>query len=125
MLLITLGVILFHGFLLCFPWFQVCIITPSLHVNFSPTIYGAVLGLLANLDVLHFKSVILLKENSLSTMSSTTQKAFHSSIIANLESVSFRINLESDKERNGCTLMFNLHKIDIRYVFLSILFFCM
>ncbi|PSS01845.1 Vacuolar protein sorting-associated protein like [Actinidia chinensis var. chinensis] len=96
---------------------EVCIITPSLHANFSPTIYGAVLGLLANLDVLHFKSAILLKENSLSTVSSklTTQKAFHSSIIANLESVSFRIDLENDKETNGCTLMFNLHKIDIRY----------
>ncbi|KAI7990467.1 putative vacuolar protein sorting-associated protein 13C [Camellia lanceoleosa] len=102
---------------------EVYIITPSLHAHFSPSIYGVVLGLLANLDLLLSKrnSVVFPNENSFSIMSGeqTTPKAFRSSIIADVESVSFHIDLENDKE-NGCILLLNLHKLDIRYVLMEL-----
>ncbi|XP_028107933.1 uncharacterized protein LOC114306815 isoform X2 [Camellia sinensis] len=102
---------------------EVYIITPSLHAHFSPSIYGVVLGLLANLDLLLSKrnSVVFPNENSFSIMSGeqTTPKAFRSSIIADVESVSFHIDLENDKE-NSCILLLNLHKLDIRYVLMEL-----
>ncbi|KAL6965673.1 hypothetical protein U1Q18_036727, partial [Sarracenia purpurea var. burkii] len=92
---------------------------PTLHVHFSPSIYGAVLGLFANFDMLHSNlDYFLPKVNSFSTISSelATSKAFSSSIIVNLESVSFHIDLENVKE-NGCTLLLNLHELDMRQNF--------
>ncbi|KAL7225811.1 hypothetical protein ACSBR1_021051 [Camellia fascicularis] len=102
---------------------EVYIITPSLHAHFSPSIYGVVLGLLANLDLPLSKrnSVVFPNENSFSIMSGeqTTPKAFRSSIIADVESVSFHIDLENEKE-NSCILLLNLHKLDIRYVLMEL-----
>lgn len=105
---------------------EVHIITPSLHAHFSPSIYGAVLGLLASLDVLcsepdsiiqqSIKPDSVILRDSFSFMSSkpTTPKAFPFSVIANLESVNLHIDLENNGE-NRCSLLVNLHELDIRY----------
>ncbi|XP_058197048.1 uncharacterized protein LOC131313017 isoform X3 [Rhododendron vialii] len=105
---------------------EVYITMPSLHAHFSPSMYGAVLGLLPSLDVRRSgsDSVILpnikpdpiILRNSFGIMSSklTTPKAFCFSVIAYLESVNLHIDLENNED-NRCSLLVNLHELDIRY----------
>lgn len=97
--------------------FQVGIIIQSLHAHFSPSIYGSVLGLLGDLNThSKFDLAIMPKVNSVFMSNErTTPEPFRYSINAHLESFNMHIDLENDKE-NGCTLLLNLHKLDIRYV---------
>ncbi|KAE9461490.1 hypothetical protein C3L33_06604, partial [Rhododendron williamsianum] len=104
--------------------FAVYITMPSLHAHFSPSMYGAVLGLLPSLDVLrsesdsailpNIKPDSIILRNSFGIMSSklTTPKAFCFSVIAYLESVNLHIDLENNED-NHCSLLVNLHELDI------------
>ncbi|XP_059667459.1 uncharacterized protein LOC132312914 [Cornus florida] len=97
----------------------VYIIASSLLAHFSPSIYGAVLGLKANFDMLDSKldSEIMSTVDSLNIMSivPNTAEDFSISVFANLELIRFRVNLENDIE-NSCIVMLALQELDIRYV---------
>ncbi|XP_052202477.1 uncharacterized protein LOC127808127 isoform X2 [Diospyros lotus] len=100
---------------------KVGIIIQSLHAHFSPSIYGSVLGLLGDLNAhSKFDLAIMPKVNSVFMSSErTTPEPFRYSINAHLESFNMHIDLENDKE-NGCTLLLNLHKLDIRYALMEL-----
>ncbi|KAA8547313.1 hypothetical protein F0562_003823 [Nyssa sinensis] len=97
---------------------EVYIVASSLQAHLSPVICGTILGLIANLKTLHSKLDFKIRPtlDSLTIMSTgpRTTKVFSFSVIANLESVSVRVDLDDDKE-NSCILLLALEKLHIRY----------
>lgn len=89
-------------------------IVPSFQAHVSPSIYGAVLGLIGNFSTFLSDSTV----NPLSTSGNGSRPStgFSFSVIANLESASFLVDFENDVE-NSVTLMLSLQGLDIRYVF--------
>lgn len=89
-------------------------IIPSFQAHVSPSIYGAVLGLIGNFST--FLSVSTVNPLSTSGNGPRPSTGFTFSAIANLESASFLVDFENDVE-NSVTLRLSLQGVDIRYVF--------
>lgn len=105
--------------LLVFFLLQACIIVSSFLVHFSPSVHGAILGLVS-----HFNTINLAAESeSLTAASSLKQKyrgarisnAFHFVVVMNMESASLFVDLENETE-NSRILFFYLKEVNIRYV---------
>ena len=97
---------------------QVYIIVPSFHAHLSPSIYGAVLELIAHLGTLHSKSESASSE-TLDPHGITSNEwrnpVFGLSISANLELVYLEIDLANNGD-NSSALMLALKDLDLWYV---------
>lgn len=106
---------------------QVYIIVPSLHAHLSPSIYGAVLELVAHLGTLRFKSESASSE-TLHPHSVTSNEwrdpIFGLSISANLELVFLEIDLANNGD-NSSALMLALKDLDLWYVDFVFLITCL
>ena len=111
--------------------FQVYISVSSLHAQFSPSIYGAVLGLIAYLDTLQPNSEPVYAEtlqpnsepvyaetfDSCNVMSNGPRNpAFGFCVNVKFDSVILLVDLANGEE-NSSALIFSLQELDTRYVF--------
>ncbi|XP_042498014.1 uncharacterized protein LOC122076662 [Macadamia integrifolia] len=96
---------------------QVHLVMPSLCVNFSPSIYGAVVGYFAYLDIPQSKSEFPMHER-LNLSEYTTEEPrtsiFQYSVAANFNYVCFNVNLADDVE-NSLVLTLALGELDLQY----------
>lgn len=96
--------------------FQVDIEVSSVLAHFSPLLYGAIMELIVDFNILRLSSDSL----ALTTVNGSGVSAgFWFSIAANVKSIGFLIDFESDVE-NACSLMLLLQILNIRYVDLHI-----
>lgn len=98
-----------------FFWFQVYINTSSLNAHFSPSIYAEILGLIAYLGALQ-SALSLETIDPLKVVSNGSRTAvFGFSTNVKLETVSFQVELENEKEINS-SIMLACQQLDIRYL---------
>ncbi|CAK9182445.1 unnamed protein product [Ilex paraguariensis] len=97
---------------------EVYLIVPSLCAHFSPSIYGAIMGIMENTHVLHstIDSPIFSMPDSLYTNSSRSEipKMFWFSVVATIGSAGFLVDIENDED-NSCILMLSLQEFDVRF----------
>lgn len=106
--------------------FQVYIVISSLNAHFSSSIYVAILGLIAHLDVSSSKSeeMIISTLGSLNVMPNgpRTLNTLRFSIGTNLQAAKINVNLENDAE-NSSIFTLSLREFAIRYNVLTFFFF--
>ncbi|GAB4836767.1 hypothetical protein Ancab_001679 [Ancistrocladus abbreviatus] len=92
------------------------IVIPSVHVHFSPSIYGAILEMAEHLHRLHSKSeeVKLMTLGSHNFITAGSEMPFCYSLAANLELVEFKVNLEDDVV-NSSVIVLSLGDLDMRH----------
>ncbi|KAJ4962382.1 hypothetical protein NE237_022321 [Protea cynaroides] len=97
---------------------QVHLVVPSLCVHFSPSIYGAVVGCFAYLDVPQSKSESKIHgRRDLSEFKLEEPRSsnfFHYSVSANFNCISFHVDLADDVE-NNLFVMLDLGELDMQY----------
>ncbi|KAL3502378.1 hypothetical protein ACH5RR_036827, partial [Cinchona calisaya] len=107
---------------------DVSISISSLLFHFSPSIYSCIMGLIANFNKLHHLSEYadLNSVNALHVKSNglMTSEFFWLSLNANLESVSFKVDLENEVE-NGYSLVLSVQTLDVSFDLKEFLYFWM
>lgn len=89
--------------------------TSSLNAHFSPSIYAEILGLIAYLGALQ-SALSLETIDPLKVVSNGSRTAvFGFSTNVKLETVSFQVELENEKE-NSSSIMLACQQLDIRYL---------
>lgn len=99
--------------------FQVYITVSSLHAHLSPSIYGAVLELIAHLGIVFSPKNESVTSETLDPLNMTpngwTTHIFGFSVNANLESVSLQVDIANNGDYSSA-LMLSLRDLDIWYV---------
>ncbi|KAL3354105.1 hypothetical protein AABB24_018653 [Solanum stoloniferum] len=90
---------------------EVDIEVSSVLAHFSPSLYGAIMDLIADFDILGLSSDSL---RPTTVDGSVISAVFWFSIAANVKSIGFLIDFESDVE-NACSLMILLQILNIRF----------
>nr|XP_011467498.1 PREDICTED: uncharacterized protein LOC101298156 [Fragaria vesca subsp. vesca] len=96
---------------------EACVIVSSLHAHFSPSIYAAILGLIAYLGALQLKfdSLPLETIDSLdATSNGLGTPVFGFSTNIKLETVKIEVELENEQE-NSSSIMLKFQQLDIGY----------